>query len=446
MTKATKEKVLKDCEKNKIQFINLQFSDIDGITKSVQIPVDQFPEALDRGKWFDGSSIEGFARIAESDMYLLPDLSTFCELPFDDEPQYKSARVICDVMQPDGQPFAGDPRYILKKNIIQAKAMGYEYMVGPEIEFFLFAKDEDGDVDLTPTDGAGYFDFSDDWAGFVRKEIAIVASKMGIQIETIHHEVSTSQHEIDFKYSDALSAADNVITLKFIIKAIAERFGLYATFMPKPVFGINGSGMHVHQSLAKAGKNVFYDKKDEYSLSAVAKSFIAGQLTHAKSICMVLSPLVNSYKRLVPGYEAPVYLSWARINRSALIRVPQISSGNSQACRIELRSPDPACNPYLAFSVMLASGLDGIKNKFTPPKAIEENIYDMDKCERDSRKIETLPDSLNAAVAQFSKCSVCKDSLGEHIFNRLIESNLKEWDNYKARVSQWEIEEYLNKF
>lgn len=446
MKKMTKEKVLKECDKKKIKFIYLQFSDIDGIIKSVQIPTSQFSEAIDRGKWFDGSSIEGFARIAESDMYLLPDLSTFCELPFDDEEQYKSARVICDVMQPDGNPFVGDPRYILKKNMQDAKKLGFEYLVGPEIEFFLFGKNEDGSVNLKPIDGAGYFDYSDDWAGFVRKEIANVAEMMGIEIETIHHEVSASQHEIDFKYSDALTAADNVITLKFIIKAIAERFGLYATFMPKPVFGINGSGMHVHQSLSKNDKNIFYDKKDPYSLSPIAKSFIAGQLKEAKSICMVLSPLVNSYKRLVPGYEAPVYLSWARINRSALIRVPQITADNTQASRIELRSPDPSCNPYLAFSVMLAAGLNGVKSKIQVPGAIEENIYDMDKCERDSRNIDTLPDSLGAAVIEFAKSEVCKQSLGEHIYNRLIESNMQEWDMYKARVSQWEVDEYLNKF
>jgi len=445
MKKMTSEEVLKKCKTEKIKFINLQFSDIDGIVKSVQIPTDQFPEAIKRGKWFDGSSIEGFARIAESDMFLLPDLDTFAVLPFDED-EYLSARVICDVMKPDGTPFDGDPRYILKKNLEEAKKLGYGYNVGPEIEFFLFKREEDGQIDLSPTDGAGYFDFSDDWAVFVRKEIANVASKMGIEIETIHHEVSTSQHEIDFKYSDALTAADNVVTLKFIIKAVAERFGLYATFMPKPVFGINGSGMHVHQSLSKNGKNAFFDKKDEYGLSNLAKKFIAGQLDQAKGICMVLSPLVNSYKRLVPGYEAPVYLSWARINRSALIRVPQISSGAEESTRIELRSPDPSCNPYLAFSLMLAAGMHGVKNDLKLLDPVEENIYKMNEKERSSKRIKTLPDSLGSAIEEFKRSGVAGGALSKHVFDRLVESNRIEWDNYRCQVSNWEVDEYLGKF
>lgn len=442
MKNLTKEEILKICKAEKVKFINLQFSDLDGATKSVQIPTNQLSEAIDRGKWFDGSSIEGFARIAESDMFLRPDLSTFVIIPFGEE-EYRSARVICDVMKPDGTPFEGDPRYVLKKNMARAAKMGYVYNVGPEIEFFIFRKDENGEIDLSPTDDAGYFDYSDDWAVFVRKEISNIAMQMGIEIETVHHEVSTSQHEIDFKYSDALTAADNVVTLKFIIKAVAERFGLYATFMPKPVFGINGSGMHVHQSLSKAGKNIFYDKKDEYGLSNIARKFIAGQLDQARGICMVLSPTVNSYKRLVPGYEAPVYLSWARVNRSALIRVPQISKGNEQSTRIELRSPDPSCNPYLAFSLMLAAGLHGLENDLKLSDPIEENIYKMNDRERTSKRIKTLPDSLGNALEEFKKSDMAKDSLGEHVFSRLVESNRIEWDNYRCRVSDWEINEYL---
>lgn len=441
----TKEKIIEICKKNEVKFVNLQFSDLDGIVKSVQIPTAQLPEAIKRGKWFDGSSIEGFARIAESDMFLMPDLDTFAILPFD-EPEYRSARVICDVMKPDGTPFEGDPRYILKKNLDVAKKLGYTYNVGPEIEFFLFKRDESGRVDLTSTDGAGYFDYSDDWAVVVRKEIANTALEMGIEIETIHHEVSTSQHEIDFKYSDALTAADNVITLKFIIKAVAERFGFYATFMPKPVFGINGSGMHVHQSLAKAGKNIFADKKDEYGLSKIAKQFIAGQLDQARGMCMVLSPLVNSYKRLVPGYEAPVYLSWARINRSALIRVPQITDDAQESTRIELRSPDPSCNPYLAFSVMLGAGMYGIKNNLDITEPVEENIYKMNDRQRNRKRIKTLPDSLGNALEEFTKSQIAREVLGDHVFERLIESNKIEWDNYRCRVSDWEVSEYLNKF
>lgn len=441
--KINEENILKICSKENVEFIFLQFSDLDGIVKSVQIPLNQFPEAMKRGKWFDGSSIEGFARIAESDMFLLPDLATFSILPF--EEGIKSARVICDVYTPDGSPFEGDPRNILKSNLAEVKKQGLIYNVGPEIEFFLF-KRENGKVDLSPSDLAGYFDYNDDIALTVREEIAKAAMAMGIEIETMHHEVSVGQHEIDFKYSDALNAADNVITLKFIIKTVAEKHGFLATFMPKPVFGINGSGMHVHQSLEKNSKNIFYDAKDPYKISQIAKNFIAGQLELASGICMVLSPLVNSYKRLVPGFEAPVYLSWAMVNRSALIRVPRISNNNSSAARIELRSPDPSCNPYLAFSLMLKAGMYGIENKLEPPKPIEENIYNMDESERKLRKIKTLPDSLNSALEEFKKSKIAKSALGEHVFDRLIESNKLEWDSYRLNVSTWEVDQYLGKF
>ncbi len=440
----TKENLIKICKSKEVKFIHLQFSDLDGIVKSVEIPISQLKDTLDHGKWFDGSSIEGFARIAESDMYLRPDLNTFSIIPWEDENGVKSARIICDVMTPDGKEFEGDPRGILKQNLAYSQKIGFIYNVGPELEFFLFAKEEDGEISLGHTDSAGYFDYSSDWASVVRKEISNAAEEMGIEIETIHHEVSRSQHEIDFKYGNALQAADNLITLKFIVKAVAERHGLHATFMPKPIFGINGSGMHVHQSLNKDGKNAFYDKKDEYNLSNIAKQFIAGQLKYAKGICMVLSPLVNSYKRLVPGYEAPVYLSWARINRSALIRVPRFMQ--PEACRIELRSPDPSCNPYLAFSVMLRAGLAGIEEKLQPPKPIEENIYEMSEADRELCQISTLPDSLGTAVVAFSESKIARDALGEHCFERLIDSNTLEWDEYRLRVSGWEVEQYLEKY
>lgn len=443
----TKEEIITTSRKEKVSFIHLQFSDLDGIVKSVEIPFSQLKSTLDQGKWFDGSSVEGFARIAESDMFLSPDLNTFAILPWGTEDGLKSARIICDVLTPDKKPFEGDPRGILKRNMAEAKKLGYAYNVGPELEFFLFNRTEDGELDLSPTDTAGYFDYSDDWASAVRKEIALSAQAMGIEIETIHHEVSNSQHEIDFKYGNALEAADNVITLKFIVKAIAERHGLLATFMPKPVFGINGSGMHVHQSLADSkGKNLFYNPKDAYQLSELAKKFIAGQLNEAAGICMVMSPLVNSYKRLVPGYEAPVYISWARVNRSALIRVPRFSSDNGKSARIELRSPDPSCNPYLAFAVMLKAGLSGVAKKLQPPKPVEENIYEMADEERNTRSIKTLPDSLSAAVAEFKKSSVAKEALGEYCCDRLVDSNCQEWDGYRLQVSQWEIEKYLGKY
>lgn len=441
-----KKQIIARCKKEKIQFIQLQFSDFDGIVKCVEIPLSQLPEALERGKWFDGSSVEGFSRIAESDMVLMPDTDTFSELPFRDEDDYKVARIICDVLTTDYKPFEGDPRYILKKNLEVAKKMGYSYFVGPELEFFLFGKDDDNKILTKTIDSAGYFDCFDDWAQGVREEIAIAATKMGIEIETIHHEVSNSQHEIDFKYSNALQAADSVMTLKFVIKAVAERYGLHATFMPKPVFGINGSGMHVHQSLWRNSSNAFYDDKDPYKISKIAKQFIAGQLACAPGICLALSPLVNSYKRLVPGYEAPVYLSWARINRSALIRVPQIPAGNKKSARIELRSPDPSCNPYLAFSVMLAAGLKGIRQKMESPKPVEENIYEMNETERSSREITTLPDSLGKAIEEFSRSAIAKEALGEHCFNRFVESNLVEWDSYRIQVTPWEVDQYLGKF
>lgn len=442
----TKENIVEKCKKENIKFIHLQFSDLDGIVKSVEIPVSKLKDTLDSGAWFDGSSIEGFARIAESDMFLSPDLDTFSPLPWEGEEEIKSARIICDVLTPDGEPFEGDPRSILKKNISYAKKKGYVYNVGPELEFFLFAKDDEGKPVLNPIDSAGYFDFSADWASGVRKEISNAAEAMGIEIETIHHEVAKSQHEVDFKYCDALTAADSVITLKFIIKAVAERHGLHATFMPKPIYGVNGSGMHVHQSLSKNGKNIFYSPQDRYGLSDIAKYFIAGQLREASGICMVMSPLVNSYKRLVPGYEAPVYLSWARVNRSALIRVPRFTEGNKEAARIELRSPDPSCNPYLAFSVMLRAGLKGVEEKLEPPKPVEENIYEMDEGERNLRNIGTLPDSLGAAVREFANSKLAKEALGEHCFDRLYDSNKLEWDNYRLQVSGWEVVEYLEKY
>ncbi|PIT97629.1 type I glutamate--ammonia ligase [Candidatus Berkelbacteria bacterium CG10_big_fil_rev_8_21_14_0_10_41_12] len=439
----TKEKVLSFCKREGIEFIHLQFSDISGTVKSVTIPITQLKGAIENGKWFDGSSIEGFARIAESDMFLKPDLKTFAIIPWQED-HNKSARIICDVMTPNGGNFVGDPRAVLRTNLEDAKKKGFEFNVGPELEFFFFPKSESGEVLTVPTDAGGYFDFTADSASHVRMEIANAAVSFGIEVEASHHEVANGQHEIDFKYCDALTAADNVITLKYIIKAIAEKYNLHACFMPKPIYGTAGNGMHVHQSLSDGKNNLFFDKKDKYGLSKIVKRFIAGQLHAAPGICAVMSPLVNSYKRLVSGFEAPVYLTWARINRSALIRVPKFAS--KESARIELRSPDPSCNPYLAFSVMLAAGLNGIAEKLDPPKPVEENIYEMADKERKLRRIRTLPDSLGAAIREFGKSKVAQSALGEHVYERFVEARQLEWNEYKIQVTQWEHDNYLGKY
>ncbi len=366
--------VLEQASREGVKFVNLQFTDVIGVVKSVTIPVEQFRDTIDHGKWFDGSSIEGFARIAESDMYLMPDLSTFAVIPWE-RGENTTARLICWVYNPNGELFPGDPRAVLYKVLREAEEMGFKYNTGPELEFFLFKPDEEGKIRPLPHDRGGYFDLSTDLASHVRKDMVNALMAMGINVETSHHEVAEGQHEIDFQYDDALRTADNAVTFKYTLKAVAQSYNLHATFMPKPIFGINGSGMHTHQSLALIdnGNNAFVDTGDEYGLSKVAKHFIAGQLAHARGMSAILAPIVNSYKRLVPGYEAPVYISWARVNRSALIRVPRITPGQLKATRIELRCPDPACNPYLAFAVMLKAGLDGIKRKLPLPEPVEEN-------------------------------------------------------------------------
>ena len=446
--------VMKVAEERNLRFISLQFSDIVGSVKSVQVPMHQLEEAVEHGKWFDGSSIEGFTRIAESDMFLKPDLSTFSPIPW--EPGTNgdggkvatgSARVICDVYTPHGDPFPGDPRGVLKRQLERAKQLGFTFNTGPELEFFLLRR-ENGNVEPLPHDAAGYFDLSEDLGTEVRKEMMNGLEDFGIKVETAHHEVATGQHEIDFQYADALRTADNAVTFKTTLKAVAAAHGLYATFMPKPFFGINGSGMHTHMSLwdDKKGRNAFADPKDPYGLSELARSYIAGVLEHARGMIAVLAPLVNSYKRLVPGFEAPVYIGWARINRSALVRIPQISAGQVNSTRIELRCPDPSSNPYLAFAAMLAAGLDGVERKLSPPEPVEENLYHFDPAKLSSRGIRQLPGTLREAIDELSADAVISEALGEHILERFIEAKNEEWDEYRMQVSAWEVDRYLEAF
>jgi glutamine synthetase len=446
---------LKLAEERNLRYVSLQFTDIVGHVKSVQVPMHQLEEAVEHGKWFDGSSIEGFARIAESDMFLVPDLETFNAIPWEpgvgatgnEQLATGSARVICDVFTPNGDPFPGDPRGVLKRQLARAKEKGFILNTGPELEFFLLKRDN-GIVEPLPHDAAGYFDLSEDLGTEVRKEMMNALEAFGIKVETAHHEVATGQHEIDFQYADALRTADNAITFKTTLKAVAATKGLYATFMPKPFFGINGSGMHTHQSLwdVKRDRNAFSDPKDDYGLSEMARQYIAGVLEHARGMIAVLAPLVNSYKRLVPGYEAPVYVGWARINRSALIRIPQHSKGQVNSVRIELRCPDPSSNPYLAFAAMLAAGLDGMERKLTPPDPVEENLYHFDAAKLESRKIRQLPGTLREALDELSRDEVIRDALGDHIFERFLEAKTEEWDEYRMQVSAWEVDRYLEAF
>ena len=447
--------VMKLAEDRNLRFVSLQFTDIVGQVKSVQVPMHQLEGAVSGGKWFDGSSIEGFARIAESDMFLVPDLDTFSPIPWEpgigpdgkEKLHTGSARVICDVFTPNGDPFPGDPRGVLKRQLERVKKLGFVLNTGPELEFFLLRRSADG-VETLPHDAAGYFDLSEDLGTEVRKEMMNSLEDFGIKVETAHHEVATGQHEIDFEYAEALRTADNAVTFKTTLKAVAASKGLYATFMPKPFFGINGSGMHTHQSLwdVKKGKNAFSDPKDSYGLSTLARQYIAGTLEHARGMIAVLAPLVNSYKRLVPGYEAPVYVGWARINRSALIRIPQISHGSLNSVRIELRCPDPSANPYLAFAAMLAAGLDGVERKLTPPDPIEENLYHFDAAKLESRKIRQLPGTLREALEELKKDEVIRDALGDHVFERFVEAKTEEWDEYRTQVSKWEVDRYLEAF
>jgi len=429
-------------KEHRVEFINLQFTDIVGIIKNVTIPASQIEDMLDHGVWFDGSSIEGFARIAESDMYLVPDLDTYALIPWDSEPDMATARFICDVYTPKGDPFPGDPRNALKNVLAEAAGMGFRFNTGPELEFFLFRPGPDGKPEPLPHDAAGYFDVSTDYATGIRRQMVKALQAFGIVVEASHHEVAIGQHEIDFQYGEALRTADFAVTFRITLKAVAQRHGLYATFMPKPLSGINGSGMHVHQSLADidTGKNAFYGEGDERGLSRTAHQYIAGLLEHAPGMAAVLAPLVNSYKRLVPGFEAPVYVSWGRTNRSALVRVPRISAGRSQATRVELRCPDPSSNPYLVFAVMLKAGLDGIRRGLTPPPAAEEDLYHIDPR---SRSLQTLPGSLGEALEALKQDEVVQSALGPHIFERYVEAKQQEWDEYRLHVTQWELDRYL---
>ncbi len=440
----TKAHIMDLVQKMNIQFINLQFTDILGIVKAVTIPVSKLTDAIDDYIWFDGSSIQGFTRIFESDMYLKPDLNTFAVIPWTVDTEAPSARIICDVYMPDGKPFEGDPRYILKRQLERALKMGYIYNTGPELEFFLLQKDENGMVHTLPHDRAGYFDQSTDRGTEIRQEMTYALQGMGIDVEALHHEVAEGSHEIDFKYGDALTAADNAVTFRYVLKGVANRHRLHATFMPKPISGINGSGMHVHQSFFKAGKNVFYSESDSsYHLSDIARSFIAGQLAHVRELNLVINPTVNSYKRLVVGYEAPVYIAWAQKNRSALIRVPLYTPGREQATRCELRCPDPSCNPYLAFAVMLSAGLDGIEKKMQPPAPVEENIFQMDNDAAISRKIGNVCGNLQEAIDECKKSELMRQTLGEHVFGKLIEAKEMEWDEFRMFVTNWEHDRYL---
>ena len=436
----SKEYVLKMANEHDVKFIWLWFTDILGFLKSFSITVEELEGAMEDGMGFDGSSIEGFARIDESDMVALADPDTFQLLPWRPREHHAEARMFCDIVKPEGEPFEGDPRYVLKRNLKRADDLGYTFYVGPELEYFYF-QDSKG---VEPLDAGGYFDMTPlDVASDLRRDTVLTLEELGIGIEYAHHEVASSQHEIDMRYTDALTMADSVMTYRLVVKEIALKHGVYATFMPKPVFGINGSGMHVHQSLFKNDRNAFFDKDDEYYLSKVGKCYIAGLLKHAPEITSVTSQWVNSYKRLVPGYEAPVYLSWARRNRSDLIRVPEYRPGKENATRVEFRSPDPACNPYLAFSVMLAAGLEGIEKGYDVPDPIEENVYEMSEEERQKKGIESLPGSLWEAIQLTEKSEVVRKALGDHVFDAFIQNKIIEWDQYRTQVTDYELKKYL---
>lgn len=432
-------------KEDNVKFISLQFTDVTGAVKSVDIPIARLPEAVEDGIWFDGSSVEGFARIQESDMRLMPDASTYAVLPWT-LPELRRARIFCDIYQPDGKPFPGDPRGTLRRALARIEARGWTYNIGPEPEFFLFKRNGATSIHPVPHDVGGYFDFSaDDEAVRVRSALMDAIASMGLDVETGHHEVALGQHEIDFRFGNALYTADNVLTLKYTVKAIAAQHGLVASFMPKPIFGINGSGMHCHQSLFDtAGNNLFFDAKDEYHLSPLARSFIAGQLLHARALAAVVAPTVNSYKRLVPGYEAPVYVGWAQINRSALIRIPRYTEGRDKATRAELRFPDPSANPYLAFTVMLAAALDGIDRKLTPPAPLNNvNLYHLNPEERTAMGVSELPGSLAEALRELAKDKLLQDALGPETYEAFERAKWSEVEESRMRVTDWEVERYL---
>ncbi|MEM2963381.1 MAG: glutamine synthetase beta-grasp domain-containing protein [Candidatus Anstonellales archaeon] len=434
------EEILEEVSKKGVKFIQMQFVDIFGIVKNVEINARLLDAAFSEGVWFDGSSIEGFVRIYESDMLLKPDPSTFAILPWSPE----VARIICDVYTTENKPFDGDPRYALKKALARAKEMGYDYKIGPELEFFLF-HNNNCDAYPKPHDSAGYFDLAPyDMAATIRRQAMPFLEGMGLEVEALHHEVAPGQHEIDFKYGDALYIADSVCTFKTVIKTVAKMNGLHASFMPKPIARINGSGMHTHQSLWKNGKNAFFGDK-VYDLSEEALFFVAGQLHHAREMCGVVAPTVNSYKRLVPGYEAPVYICWAKTNRSALIRIPKYAAGKTSSARCELRYPDPSANPYLAFACMLNAGLDGMEKKMTPPQPVEENLYHFDDEKLKKLYVHTLPGSLGEAIMEMEKSTLVKKTLGDHIFEKLLEAQKQQWNDYRLEVTPWELNTYLPK-
>lgn len=445
MSKDKVKEIISKAKKDNVRLVELQFSDFFGRVKSVTINSSQLEEAFDHGVWFDGSSVEGFARIAESDMVLHPDPETYAILPWwTDKENGAVARLICDVGLTKGQAFSGDPRTILKKVLKETDKMGFTYNVGPEPEFFLFKKDEEGRIDVYSRGNGDYFVLSMDKTYDIKKKIIQALSTLGIQTEMSHYEVANNQHEIDFRYADALVTADNTMTFKYTVKRVAADYGFFASFMPKPIYGVNGSGMHCHQSLfTKKGENAFVDRKDKYGLSRVAYYFIAGQLKFVCEICAITAPIVNSYKRLTPGFEAPVYLCWARRNRSALIRIPEVSPGREIATRAELRCPDPSCNPYLAFAVMLKAGLEGIKRKLKVPKPVEEDVYEFDDKKLEKYYIDKLPGSLDEALRLMEKGSIVREVLGDYTFNRYLEAKREEWDEFRTAVTDWEIDRYL---
>jgi len=440
----TRDEILKIVKEENVKFFRLQFTDIFGHIKNVAIPLSQLEKALDGMMMFDGSSIHGFVRIQESDMYLRPDYNTFTVLPWRTKDGYSAARIICDVYKSDAKtPFEGCPRVNLQRVLADAKNDGYVMNVGTECEFFLFNFDQCGNPTTNTQDVAGYFSVDpEDHASDCRREIILTLEKMGFEIEASHHEVAEGQHEINFKYADALTAADNTVTFKWVVRNIAKKFGLYATFLPKPVFGINGSGMHTNQSLFHLdGKNAFYDPNGPMQLSDIAGKYVAGLLKNARSFAAVTNPLVNSYKRLVPGYEAPVYVAWSASNRSALVRIP---ASRGQSTRCELRCPDPTCNPYLALAMMLNSGLDGVKNNFNPPPTTDVNIYRMSDEDKQAAGILSMPSSLKEAIEELKTNEIAKTTLGEHIFTKYIEAKEKEWDSFRIAVTSWEIDNYLS--
>ncbi len=439
----TKDDIIRLVEEEDVEFIRLQFTDMFGNLKNVAITASQLEKALENKCMFDGSSIEGFVRIEESDMYLYPDFDTMQIFPWRPQ-QGKVARLICDVYRPGGEPFEGDPRYILKRAIKEAEKMGYLFEVGPECEFFLFHTDENALPTTITHEQAGYFDLGPvDFGENARRDMVLTLEDMGFVIEASHHEVAPAQHEIDFRYDEALVTADNIMTFKLAVKTIAKRHGLHATFMPKPKYGVNGSGMHINMSLSKDGKNIFADPSDRQGISREAYWFIGGIMKHMKGMTAITNPLVNSYKRLVPGYEAPVYIAWSATNRSPLIRIP---AAGGEGTRVELRCPDPSANPYLALAVCLQAGLDGIRNRIMPPASVDRNIFSMTEEERKSLHIEEIPGTLIEAVGELEKDAFIRSVLGEHISAKYVEAKKKEWEAYRSQVTDWEIQAYLNKF